>query len=223
MPPQIENSVSFHTSSASATITIDVSSLGTVDGEKLVAQIEIRNVTPVISDFAGWTLEEDNSGTGIGRLYTLTKDASSEGSSYTWTASGSAQHSIVIARVSGVASGAIHNSAGIYNGTSDTSLDFPAITTTAACFLLYVGASGVNTTVTDFLGLTGSWDTAAGTTTTARQVMGAYTTQGASGTDAARSVTIGTAANSIGHVLALEPSAAAAEPSVSRVFSVRWG
>lgn len=107
---------------------------GTVDGDVMLAIIDINDASATITAPSGWTLLDSvNSGGLTAKIATYYKVASSEGSSYTWSFSVTNRNAGAIVSFSGVDTGSpvdVHNSQ--LDTDLNTSFQFASMTTSNA-------------------------------------------------------------------------------------------
>lgn len=188
---------------------------GTVDGDLLVAAIQLTATANSISSApSGWTAEgnDGNPSSGV-RLYIYTKIASSEPSSWTWTLSATDAQGVVM-RMSGAPSSSYLDTS-IFtkeNSGSATSITHAAITTTAADDMLLLitarGASGTNTPPSGWYEL---YDTALGSTGL-EIALGSQETAGSTGTKA---VSFSSSGRAVGWFGAIKKSIGAPAATIS--------
>ena len=214
-----------HASGANTTTPSGTVPAGVATDEYLLAAIHARNQSAVEPTEASFTSSGiATGGAGVGRLYIQyhkVTNGGSEPASYTFTSSTSTRWSIAMVRISGAdlttfLDGALQTQ---YNATADTTIELPAKTPTDGTRLvMYFGAQGDTGTVSDWGGLTSVFEGTAETSTNARTIIGA------SGSGSSATVTVTGTQSSTGAALSINPGAQpSADPSVSRVFSVRWG
>lgn len=196
----------------STSITVTAPS-GVADGDLLVVFIGINSSISISAAPSGWTLQESRSNGAVGLAVSVyTKIASSEGASWTWTASASANYAAHALRVTGHDASTFYNIDGSQANTSaSTSVTAPTITTTEDdCLLLYCGYIKAATTFTAPSGMTEVLDGQSGSSNrTMETASETFATAGATGT---RAATAGTSDVSIAVLLALAPSTAVAFP-----------
>lgn len=118
---------------------------GTLDNDVMVALIAIRDKTVTITAPSGWTLHRsDSHPSATLRTLVYWKRASSEGSTYQWTWTGTLNAAGAILGFSGVVtSGDPVDTSGATNNASGTSGTFPSITPAAANSMLVAACGSV--------------------------------------------------------------------------------
>lgn len=204
-------------SSSGVTSVVLAVPTGTVDGDVMVAVVELSLSAQTVSTPSGWTaLDSANTGPTVA---TFRKVAASEPANYTFSWSGSAVVSGSIASYSGCNTSAPVNAHGALNRTvGSTTVTANSVTTSVdGCMVLFVG--GINTN-SAWTGPTSYTQRAVPQNGASAAVIAefAQTSAGAVGSIAA---TASVSGNSYGGLIALAPPASASTASPGFRFGFR--
>lgn len=200
-----------HQTSATTSATGTIPS-GVQVGEVILAHIVYRSVSITVSSVpSGWSLVLDESGgSGPGfasAVYRRTVDGT-EGLSVTFTLSSTVTNSVAVSRFSGTDSTStpIDNSSKASTSASVNSVLVPGFTTvTNDCAIIMFESRGAATTFDAITGFSERYDATSGSSTAARTLAMAETSQGAAGpTGDVTIATAGASATLIGILVALK-------------------